>query len=252
MAQKSSNDKLTPVLIGASIFLAFVVGVLWQRVSNLEGGGTAKTTTTTNNQAAVPTQQQGAPSDPSTYLMDEDRARNVPEVSSSDYARGASNPKVYMIEYSDYECPFCTRFHPTAQAVIDNYGDQVAWVYRHFPLDQIHPRARPAAEAAECVGEIGGSDAFWRFTDYLFENQATALTDLANSAQQVGISTAAFNNCMDSDKYADKVQEQYVGGQNVGVQGTPAIFVMSENGNYFIPGALDYSTVEKIIQAAIS
>jgi len=98
-----------------------------------------------------------------------DKADKLIAVRKDDHVRGSSNPQVYLIEYSDYECPFCVRFHPTAQKLIDDYKE-AAWVYRHYPLDQLHPNARRAAEASECVTELGGNDAFWKFTDEIYKS----------------------------------------------------------------------------------
>ncbi|MDZ4231730.1 MAG: DsbA family protein, partial [Candidatus Pacearchaeota archaeon] len=94
------------------------------------------------------------------------------EVTDQDHIRGNSSAEVTIIEYSDLECPFCKQFHPTMQQVLSEYGDKVRWVYRHFPLDQIHPQARPGAEASECVAEQKGDEGFWTFADYVFDNQA--------------------------------------------------------------------------------
>lgn len=92
---------------------------------------------------------------------------NAPSVTAEDNYRGASDARIVLVEYSDYECPFCERFHPTAQQALDEYPDDVAWVFRHYPLS-FHPNAQKAAEAAECVYSLAGNDAFWAYTDRLF------------------------------------------------------------------------------------
>lgn len=90
-------------------------------------------------------------------------------VTGDDYALGDPSAALTIIEYSDLECPFCKTFHATMQRVFDAYPGQIYWVYRHFPLDSIHPKARKEAEAAECAGELKGNDAFWKYIDTLFE-----------------------------------------------------------------------------------
>ncbi len=88
----------------------------------------------------------------------------VPVSTTEDNVRGAANAKIALIEYSDYECPFCHAVHPTYQQLMKDYDGQVMWVYRHFPLS-FHPEAMPLAVGAECAGELGGSDAYWAFSD---------------------------------------------------------------------------------------
>ncbi|MEK7510134.1 MAG: thioredoxin domain-containing protein [Patescibacteria group bacterium] len=92
-------------------------------------------------------------------------------VTENDHIRGSFNAPVTLVEFSDFQCPFCARFHPTVQQALQEYGDKVRWVYKHFPLDQIHPQATPAAEASECIAEQKGNEGFWEFADAVFENQ---------------------------------------------------------------------------------
>lgn len=93
------------------------------------------------------------------------------QISDQDHIRGSVSAPVTIVEFSDLQCPFCGRFHPTLQKALQEYGDKVRWVYKHFPLDSIHAQARPAAEAAECIAEQKGDDGFWKFTDGVFKNQ---------------------------------------------------------------------------------
>lgn len=88
-------------------------------------------------------------------------------ISEEDHVRGNSEASVIIVEYSDYECSFCTRFHTSMKQILEEYGDQVAWVYRHYPLTQLHPNAVLASQAGECAAELGGNDAFWQLSDAL-------------------------------------------------------------------------------------
>lgn len=90
---------------------------------------------------------------------------------ATDHIRGNPKASVAVIEYSDYQCPFCKSVHPTYQKIVDTYGDDVMWVYRHYPLP-FHPHAQKAAEGAECAAELGGNDAFWAYSDELFTSGA--------------------------------------------------------------------------------
>lgn len=92
---------------------------------------------------------------------------NVAPVTEIDHISGNAQAKLALIEYSDYECPYCQRFHPTAKQLIDNNSD-VMWVFRHFPLDNIHKNARPLAIASECIAKLAGNDGFWKFTDAVY------------------------------------------------------------------------------------
>jgi protein-disulfide isomerase len=253
MAEKAKSgallDRLVPILLLASIVMAFAVGVLWQKVGSLEKG-----TSPVKPPAgqAGDTVDNAPPPDagPDQGKLAEEQASKVVAVTSDDHVRGASNPKVYLIEYSDYECPFCARFHETAQQVLDEYGNDVAWVYRHYPLDQIHPQARPAAIASECVAEIGGEDAFWNFTDAIFADQ-TSLDDLEAVASSVGAGSG-FASCLESEKYDSLVTTQLTEGTNAGVRGTPGNFLVNQAGDvWFIPGAYPYEQIQPMIDEAL-
>jgi protein-disulfide isomerase len=165
------------------------------------------------------------------------------------------NPKadVVIIEYSDAQCPFCQRFHDTMIKVMSDYGKtgSVAWVYRHFPLDQIHPYARKGGEAMECANELGGNEGFWKFTDKLFSADTTsiapdALTALATAA---GLDAAKFTTCLTSDKYAARVQKDFEDGVQIGVHGTPYSVVWNRKTNKQMPinGALPFESVKTVL-----
>ncbi len=252
MAKKGKDllERLVPILLIASIGLAFVVGVLWQKVVNLEGGGIT-TRTTAQAPGAGETGDAAQPQRPTSGKLSEDQVSKIPKVSNDDHIKGNRDAKVFLIEYSDLECPFCSRFHPTAQQVVDEYGGDVAWVYRHFPLDQIHPRARPAAQASECVAEVGGEDAFWAFIDEIFSDQ-TKLSDLSQIASNVGVSGGSYDSCVDGEKYKDKVESQYQEGLNAGVTGTPGNFIVNDKGEaWLVPGALPFESLKTTIDEAL-
>ncbi len=176
-------------------------------------------------------------------------ASAMPEVTDEDWVRGdLDKAKVVMVEYSDYECPFCSRHHPTLQAMVDEFGDDVAWVYRHFPLTSIHPNATPAAVAAECAGELGGNDAFWDMTDGLFENISNlGPATYERLAGDLGLNANKFSECLDSGKYEQKVSDHQRGGAAAGVTGTPGTFI---NGQ-LVPGAVPEAQIRSIIEGLL-
>jgi protein-disulfide isomerase len=174
-----------------------------------------------------------------------------------DHVLGNPNADVLIIEYSDTECPFCKQFHVTMKEIMDQYGKtgSVAWIYRHFPLDQIHPKARKEAEALECVNELGGNDAFWRYLDRIFEitpaNNGLDLTQLPVLAKEVGIDVNRFNSCLSSGKYADRVESDFADGVVLGVKGTPYSIVWNRKTGKQMPlnGAYPFTNVKAILGA---
>ena len=173
------------------------------------------------------------------------------QVADQDHIRGNVAAPVTIVEFSDLECPFCKSFHPTVKLALAEYGDKVRWVYKHFPLDQLHPKADKEAEAAECAGELGGNDMFWKYVDRVFEitpsNNGLDLTLLPQIAQDLGLNRSAFEACLNSGRYADRVEEDYQQGVLAGVNGTPASFV---NG-VLVSGAVPYETLKAAIEAAL-
>lgn len=165
--------------------------------------------------------------------------------SEEDHIRGNPEAPITIIEFSDFQCPFCKKFHPTMKQVLENYPDQVRWVYRHFPLDSIHSEARPAAEASECAAEQGK---FWEFSDALFDNQEKLSQALYTElAQDLGFDMEQFNDCLSSRKYKDRVEANLQEGIKAGVKGTPGSFINGEE----IPGAVPYEYLKAAIEKAL-
>ena len=142
----------------------------------------------------------------------------------TDHVKGNANAQVSLIVYTDFECPFCKRHHPTLKQLETKYGDKVNFVYRHFPLS-FHPSAQKAAEGSECAAELGGNEAFWKYADEVFALDQVTLDKLPGVAAKIGLNEAAFKTCLDSGKYAQKVKDQETQGAAEGVQGTPGNFV---------------------------
>lgn len=148
-------------------------------------------------------------------------AGDVPPVDpATDHIRGNNDADLFVIEYSDFECPFCQRHHPTMQQLVKDYDGKVAWVYRHFPLG-FHQNAEPAALASECAADLGGNDGFWKFTDLVFEKGF----DFPAHAKEIGLNEKKFADCVSSGKFKQKVQDQLNGGSQAGVDGTPGNIV---------------------------
>lgn len=184
--------------------------------------------------------------------------KQMKPISSEDHIRGNPNAPVKIVEYSDFECPFCKRFHDTMKQASTEYGDQVAWIYRHFPLDQLHPvKARKEAVASECAAEQGGNDAFWKYTDRFFEltpsnNQTDIDTVLPQIAKEIGLDTAKFASCLASTKYDVHIEDNVQDATATGGNGTPWSIVVTKSGKkYPLSGAQPYEAVKQLIDLAL-
>ncbi len=184
---------------------------------------------------------------------------NIRPVTEDDHIRGNPNAPIVIVEYSDYDCPFCKRFHEeTMIPIIEKYGPsgQVAWVHRHFPIEQLHPNAPMIAMAAECVAELGGDEAFWTFSDLIFgerdTNEPTNVTALPDYAEQAGVDVAAYEECVASGRLQGEVEADFADAQAAGARGTPYSLVLVAGQQGEINGAQPFSMVDTLIQNLLS
>jgi protein-disulfide isomerase len=155
-------------------------------------------------------------------------------------ARGPADAPIELVEFSDFQCPFCLRADPTIRQVLTTYGDRVRLVYRHYPLPN-HPNARPAAEAAVCADDQGK---FWPYHDRLFADPARlGSADLKQHAADLGLDTAKFNACVDGRQSKPRVDADVRAGEEAGVNGTPSFFI---NGR-MLSGAQPFDVFKRII-----
>jgi protein-disulfide isomerase len=175
-----------------------------------------------------------------------------------DHILGNPNAAVKVVEYFDLECPHCKLFEDTLHKVIEHYGasGKVAWVSRPFPLASIHSKAPQEAQAAECAAEQGGDTAYWKFVDKVFEvtpsNNGLDLAQLPVIAQQVGLNQAAFNTCLSSNKYAQKISNSYSEAIKLGAQGTPFTLIMVGTDAVVLNGNQPYDSMIAAIDAVLS
>ena len=167
------------------------------------------------------------------------------EVAATGPAKGGAKAAVTIVEFSDFQCPFCSRVNGTIEQVLKTYGDNVKVVFRDYPLP-FHAQAPKAAEAAHCADEQGK---FWEMHDKLFASQqALAPDDLKKHAGAIGLDQAKFDACLDSGKMAEKVKKNFEEGAEAGVQGTPAFFI---NGR-LISGAQPFEEFKRVIDKELT
>jgi len=231
------NTPLNVYLVFTLVLFAFILGMLTNKVIYLEQQ--AKITPT-----PVPQQAANAQPTPPQVVKNMGLGK-LPLLGNKD-------AKVKVVEFSDFQCPFCKRYFDDAnKQITDTYSKtgKITFAYRHFPLNSIHPNAQKAAEASECANEQGK---FWDYHDLLFNNQTTwsplTGTDVGNSftdlARQLNLDTDQFRSCLDSDKYKKAVDTDAAAGTAAQVDGTPTFFI---NG-YRIVGAVPFATLQKVIE----
>lgn len=231
------NTATNGYLVLALVIFAFIIGMLTNKVTSLEKS-VKDTSKMANNQVQV------SPPDALPQIVKVGHGK-LPLL-------GNENAKVTIVEFSDFQCPFCkSYFDDTARQINDAYikTGKVKFAYRHFPLTTIHPNAQISAEASVCANE---QSKFWEYHNVLFQNQATwsilsateVLPSLTNLAGQIGLNTDQFNSCLTAHKYKNAVDADQKAGVAVQVSGTPAFFI---NG-YRLIGAQPFSEFQKIIE----
>ena len=164
-------------------------------------------------------------------------------VTPADHKYGNDDAPVTLVEYGDYECPHCAAAHPVVEALENYFNDRLRFVFRHFPLTEIHPHAEPAAETAELAGFSGR---FWQMHNLIYENQQRLnLPTLIQLGQQLGLPAAEIERSVEEKTYQDKIQEDFIGGVRSGVNGTPTFFINGRkyNGSYALEDLI--STIEQ-------
>ncbi len=185
----------------------------------------------------------------------------IAPIDANDHILGNPDAEIVIVEYSDLECPYCKGFHETMKKIMDEYGPtgKVAWVYRHFPLVQIHPDAKPSAEATECVAKLGGNDKFWSYINEVSAAAPESLSqeNLLKSALAIGINESEFKACLASDYPKQEVAKDIVDGNAIAKVdkqfGTPYNILISKSGVQTpIRGNQPYANVKGSIDAILN
>lgn len=182
-----------------------------------------------------------------------DTASSIRPVNENDHIFGNPDAKVTIIEFSDYECPYCASFHPTLEKIVEDFDGEVNWAYRHFPLSSIHSQAVNSAISAECVAKLAGNDAFWSFSKTLFNNQKNLNNALyTNEAVALGVDDGEFASCVIDAAVAARVEAEFNEAIEAGGRGTPFSVVISADGEFFpFSGALPYEQVKAVLEKAL-
>ena len=226
------------MIIAGVFFLAFVVSIF------TSGFGIVKDSPT-----GVAVGNNPAPLQPPSGIPTGVANVDAAEFADDDPVLGDKNAELTIVEFSDYQCPFCARFREqTLDQLKKEYIDtgKVRFVYRDFPLSSIHPYAQKAAEASECADEQGK---FWEYHDKLFENQqALDVASLKNYAAGLKLDAGKFAECLDSGRYADETAKDLADGSRAGVTGTPAFIIGSRQ----LSGAQPFSNFKAAIDAELA
>lgn len=227
-----SNKYATPtaIVVGG----ALLAGLLFY------GGATAKNIPASNGHNRPPSAQAPTTGD---FRLPND----------TDHVRGNPDAKVTIVEFSDFECPFCARLHPTLKQLTEE-NQNVKWVFRHFPLTSIHSQASGAAIASECIAKLGGNNAFWAFTDAAFLNQHELGSTLYERlATEAGVNSSSFKACLLDRSIASEITEDGDEAVQSGGRGTPFAVVVSASGK-LVPfsGALPYEQVKALVDQALT
>lgn len=222
-----SNGISLPIVI-LFCLLSFATAYLFFKVQTLSQG-----------QATAPTAQQPAAARPTELKIAKPQA--------NEHWRGNKSARYVWVEYSDLECPFCKSVHPNMIKLMQDSGNNVAWVWRHYPLS-FHPKAQKSAEAVECANDQGGDDSFWQMVDTIFDKMPDMeLSELPTIAAQIGLNQDTFKTCLDSGKFEQKVKDEQAQGTKEGVQATPTgvIYDMNTGKTLLIEGALPYDSLKQ-------
>jgi protein-disulfide isomerase len=167
-------------------------------------------------------------------------------ITSEDHTQGPPEAEVTLVEYGDYECPHCGRAFPIVQRVQAHFGERLRFVFRNFPLAEMHPHAEAAAEAAEFAGAHGK---FWEMHDRLFENQERLSDQLSLwLARELDLSATALTQALETGEFEPRVRSDFAGGIRSGVNGTPTFFIDGRRHD----GSFDYEGLIAAIDAALN
>ncbi len=254
-----SQNRTNLIIMGFLVIASFLLGSTWSKANILANQAKLGNSNGGNLQAGanIPSGDNVPNINPPQAEVTVDPSK-VDKLTIADHVRGNPEARLQLIVYSDLECPFSKQFQTTVKQITDQYKDKIVVVYRHFPLDQIHPKTRTEAQATECAAKLDGNDGFWKLTDKIYgitpSNNGLDLTTLPALASQSGLNQTAFKTCLSSGEMAQAVEAQYQSGLKAGVNGTPGSFLIdSKTGTVkAIQGAQPFEQIKPIIDQLLA
>lgn len=197
--------------------------------------------------------KKGGPAEVTDNSNSQINPENIKPVDSNDHIYGDINAPIKVVEFSDLECPYCSRVHPTLKQLIDQSNGQVAWVFRHFPLSG-HKNAMVQAVGAECVAKLGGEDKFWEYINFAFSNQSIGDKEaVVTVASNLGLNADEVRSCIDSGEVNNLVNEDKQDASNSGARGTPHSIILGPKGDvYAVSGAQPLQVFQQVVAKIIS
>ncbi|MCL4359763.1 DsbA family protein [Patescibacteria group bacterium] len=259
---KSSFLTVRQTLIILIVMGVFAAGALWLKLNRLETAGGRPAAVQNEISPSAAASAAGSPSFPAGKTASSvaelagplEPQGGVAPVTARDHVKGNRNAKIAVIEYADLECPYCKAFLPVLEEALQNFPDQVFWVYRHYPLMSIHANAEKEAEASECAYDQGGDAAFWKYIDAIYAKTTSngtgfPLSELTPLAEAQGLSGDTFSSCLTSGTFASYIQNDENTGARIGVNGTPGTVVWNrETGKYkLVAGYVTYDQLSQVI-----
>lgn len=238
--EKKITTFTTPILVILLVIVAFLAGMFWTRIRYLEQGKAPEGTAQAS--PAPGAIEEGTP-------LSEEQINKI--VSGGAATRGEEDAPVTIVEFSEYQCPYCGRYVAEAYPqILEEYGDQIYYIFHDYPLS-FHQYAQKMAEVARCAGD---QDQYWEMHDLIFENQEVwsskqnVETDINSYVSQLGLDKEEFDDCLVSGKYTQTVKNDFELGTEVGVQGTPTFFINGQK----IVGAQPFENFKTIIDAELA
>lgn len=238
--EKKITTFTTPILVILLVIVAFLAGMFWTKIRYVESGKAPEEAAQASPAPGAP--QEGAP-------LSEEQINKI--VSSGAATKGKESAPVAIVEFSEYQCPFCGRYiAETYPQILEEYGDQIYYIFHDYPLS-FHQHAQKMAEVARCAGD---QDQYWEMHDLIFENQEVwsskqnVETDINSYVSQLGLDKEGFDDCLVSGKYTQAVKDDFELGTEVGVQGTPTFFINGQK----IVGAQPFESFKAIIDAELA